>query len=63
MWVAWIISLAPCLCMVSANRLSGSITEFFARLMELHQDQGLSRDTGLEPPQMARPTPPLAFSS
>ena len=63
MWVAWIMILAPCLCMVSASRDSPSIVSSRERLTELHQLLGLSRETGLEPPQIARPTPPLAFSS
>jgi len=63
MCVAWIMILAPCLCMVLARRLSGSMTASVPRFTEAHQLQGLSLDTVLEPPQMARPTPPLAFSS
>lgn len=63
MCVAWIMIFAPCLCIVSARRVSGSMILSVDRFTDFHQPCGLSIDTGLEPPQMARPTPPFAFSS
>ena len=63
MWVAWIMMRAPWRCMASARRPSGSMTRSVERLTERHQPCGLSGETMLEPPQMASPRPPLAFSS
>ena len=61
--VAWIMMRAPWRCMASARRPSGSMTRSVERLTERHQPCGLSGETMLEPPQMASPRPPLAFSS
>ncbi len=63
MWVAWIMILAPCLCMVAASRASGSMTRSWLRSTDFHQPCGLSCETELEPPQIASPRPPFAFSS
>lgn len=52
MWVAWIMILAPCLCMVSASLDRPSIVSSRERLTGLHRLLGLSRETGLEPPQI-----------
>ena len=63
MWVIWIMILAPCLCMASARFWKCGMMRSVDRFTELHHCWGLSLDTTDEPPQMARPMPPLAFSS
>ncbi|MNP46940.1 hypothetical protein D3C76_1409730 [compost metagenome] len=63
MWVIWIMILAPCLCMASARFWKCGMIRSSARLTDFHQPCGLSMATLEEPPQIARPIPPLAFSS
>ncbi|MNP55334.1 hypothetical protein D3C76_1499720 [compost metagenome] len=63
MWVIWIMILAPCLCMASARFWKCGMMRSVDRFTELHHSCGLSMATTDEPPQIARPIPPLAFSS
>ena len=62
-WVSWHMSLAPWRWMRAENCLKKGMTESSPTEIWFHSAAGESMETEEEPPNMASPMPPLAFSS